>query len=120
MRSFEWFERTFPDDIGEPIHCLCWTLALYRSGQLTKTAHILRQTMLLNLYLIPHLLGGEQDKLDIWHGTNYAEKDYLQYVSPQVFALWDEDALRWARETYASRAFRQVRERHIEILAVEG
>ena len=32
MESFEWYEETFPDDVGEPVHFLCWTLALYRSG----------------------------------------------------------------------------------------
>lgn len=115
MRSFEWFEQTFPNDIGDPIHCLCWTLALYRSGQLAQASHKLRQTMLMNLYLIPHLLGIDQDRLDIWHGTNYAEKDYLLFAPRQVFALWDDKALRWARETYSNPAFRQIRERYIEI-----
>jgi hypothetical protein len=28
VRSCEWFEQTFPDDIGEPVHFLCWTHGL--------------------------------------------------------------------------------------------
>jgi hypothetical protein len=63
IKSFEWFEKTFPDDIGEPFQYLCWTLALYRSGDLEAAARKLRQTMLSNLYLIPHLLGSEQEEL---------------------------------------------------------
>jgi hypothetical protein len=28
------YEQTFPNDGGEPGHYLCWTLALYRTGQI--------------------------------------------------------------------------------------
>ena len=115
IKSFEWFEQTFSDDIGEPFHYLCWTLALYRSGDIVGAKHKLLQTMLSNLYLIPHLLGMEQDKLNIWHGSNIAEKDYLQYAPIEILKLWDEQALQWAKTTYHSPEFRQVRTRYIEI-----
>ena len=115
VKSFEWFEQTFPDDVGEPFHHLCWTLALYRSGNIAGAPQKLLQTMLSNLYLIPYLLGLEQDKLDIWHGSNIAEKDYLRYAPPEIFGLWDEQALQWAEEVYHSPEFCQVRTRYIEI-----
>jgi len=115
VRSFEWFEQTFPDDVGEPFQYLCWTLALYRTGNTTGASQKLLQTMLSNLYLIPHLLGLEQDELDIWHGSNLAEKDYLRYAPPEIFGLWDEQALQWAKEVYHSPEFCQVRARYIEI-----
>jgi len=115
IQSFEWFENTFPDDIGEPFQCLCWTLALVRSGDLEAAAQKLRQTMLSNLYLIPHVLGSEQEELDIWHCSNWERKDYLQYAPPEIWSLWDEEALGWAKETYDSPELRQVRERYIEI-----
>ncbi len=115
LRSFEWFEQTFSDDSGEPFHSLCWTLALYRSGDTVRAKHKLLQTMLSNLYLIPHLLGTEQDTLNIWHGSNVAEKSYLQYGPVELLKLWDESALQWASEVYHSPEFRQVRTRYIEI-----
>jgi hypothetical protein len=115
LRSFEWFEKTFPDDIGEPFQYLCWTLALYRSGDLEAAAQKLRQTMLSNLYLIPHLLGSEQAELDIWHASNWERVDYLQDAPPEIYGLWDEEALQWVKETYHSPEFCQVRERFIEI-----
>jgi hypothetical protein len=115
VRSFQWFERTFPDDIGEPFHSSCWTLALYRSGDIRGAKRRLRQTMLLNLYLIPYLFGLEQGELDIWHGSNIAEKDYLQYAPPELLELWDKQAVQWAKETYQSPPFSQVRARYIEI-----
>ena len=115
IRSFEWFEQTFPDDIGEPFHYLCWTLALYRSGDITGATLKLRQTMLSNLYLVPHLLDLVQDKLNIWHGSNIAEKDYIQYAPPEIWELWDEPALQWVKETYDSPEFCRIRARYIEI-----
>ena len=32
LQTFEWFKQEFPDDVGEPLKNLCWTLALYRVG----------------------------------------------------------------------------------------
>ena len=115
IRSFEWFEHMFPDDIGEPFHYLCWTLALYRSGDMAGASLKLRQTMLSNLYLIPHLLGLAQDRLNIWHGSNIVEKDYLEYAPPEIWELWDKPALQWAKETYDGLEFCRVRARYIEI-----
>ncbi len=115
IRSFEWFDRMFPGDMGEPVHTLCWALALYRSGDAVGATHRLLLTMLDNLYVIPHLLGLEQARLDIWHGTNLAEPSYLQYIPSEYWALWDQPALQWAKETYHSPEFRRIRARHIEI-----
>ena len=115
VKSFEWCEQTFPDDVGEPVHFLCWSLALYRSGDRVQAAQRLRQTMLSNLYLIPHLLGRQQDELDIWHATNYEQTDYLEYVPAEIWALWDASALQWAEATYDSPELRAMRARYIEI-----
>jgi hypothetical protein len=115
LRSFAWFQQAFPDDSGEPFHLLCWALALYRSGNLGAATHKLRQAMLSNLYLIPHLLGEKQRRLDIWHGTNWAEPDYLLDAPPEFLRLWDGPALAWARTTYHSPEFARVRVRTIEI-----
>jgi hypothetical protein len=116
LESFEWFEQNFPDDAGEPVHYLCWTLALYRSGDRKRAVDKLRQTVLSNLYLIPYLLGRDQDELDIWHGSNYEEKGFLGYVPREIWVLWDVPALHWAAETYDSPELSLVRERYIEIL----
>jgi len=115
LKSFAWFEENFPDDSGDPMHYQCWTLALYRSGDLEAATRKLRQTVLLNLYLIPRLLEIEQDELDIWHGTSTAWKEHLESIPPEIFGLWADDSREWARETYNSPAIQQVRERYIEI-----
>ncbi|HXV97972.1 MAG TPA: hypothetical protein VEC93_06080 [Anaerolineae bacterium] len=115
LKSFEWFEKNFPDDMGEPEHYLCWALALYRSGNIAAAEQKLLRTMLSNLYLLPYMLGLEQPELDIWHGSNLDRRDYLEYIPPEILALWDEAALQWARETYHSPKLSQVRQRYIEI-----
>ncbi len=115
LQSFAWFEQAFPDDGGEPLHHLCWTLALFRSGNRAAAAQRLRETMLANLYLIPHLLDMHQDRLDIAHGSNWAEPEYVQYASAEILALWDAPAREWAHATYQSPEFQQVRARYIEI-----
>ena len=115
LQSYAWFETQFPDDVGEPMQYLCWTLSLYHAGDLEAAVRKLRQTMLSNLYLIPRLLGQDQEELDIWHGSNLAEKAYLAHIPPELFELWDESALKWAWETYNSPEMTQKRERFIEI-----
>jgi hypothetical protein len=116
IKSFEWFEEMFPRDMGEPVHSLCWTLALYRAGNIAGASHRFVQTMLSNLYLIPHLIGLEQDELDIWHGSNLAEKEYLEYIPPEISALWGASALQWAQEMYDNPKVGQIRARYIEIV----
>jgi len=115
ISSFEWFEKTFPDDIGDPIQYLCWALALHRTGQERAASDKLLQTMLMNLYLIPHILGLNPKTLDIWHGSNFEEIECLYYYSPEVFQIWDERDLEWASKLYNSQRFNNIRERYIEI-----
>ena len=115
LQSYQWLAQVVPDDMGEPLDYLCWSLALYRAGDLEAAARKLLQTMLRNLYLLPALLEIEQNRLDIWHGTNWAEKSYVQYAPAEVLALWDATALEWAKQMYQSPNFREVRDRYITI-----
>ena len=115
LRSFEWFEQTFEDDRSEPFHSLSWSLALYQCGRMEEAFRKLRHTMMLNLYLIPHLLGMRQKKLDIWHNSNWSEPGYLKEAPFEVFQMWDAQALEWMRKEYNSVEFRNVRARYVEI-----
>ncbi len=115
IKSYEWFAREFAGDYGEPHHTLCWALALYRSGNMASAAKKLRDAMLSNLYMLPHLFGMEQSQLDIWHGSNFEEMDYIIQVPPELYKLWDEPALQWAQGLYECDDFRYARERTIEI-----
>jgi hypothetical protein len=115
LESFRWFEEEFSDDSGEPGHHLCWTLALYRSGNFEKAARMLKRTMFTNLYLIPHLLGQDIEKIDMWHGSNEEEPDYLAWIPPEYFLLWDEETKKWASGLYHSKEFQDIVIQYIEI-----
>ncbi|MDY0279027.1 MAG: hypothetical protein RBR35_00530 [Salinivirgaceae bacterium] len=115
VKSFKWFESTFPDDVGEPGQYLCWTLLHYRNGNLEAAYKKLIKTMLMNLYLIPRLLGIPQEEIDMWYGSNWATQDYLAYIPSSFFSLWDEGALKWAREVYEGLKCKAIRSRWVEI-----
>jgi hypothetical protein len=115
IRSFTWFEETFPDDVGDPGQYLCWAFALYKSGDLRKASHKLRQVMLMNLYLLPKLLGIDESPGDIWHGASDASPEYLAYLPPVFFQVWDDGALAWAAEQYQRDEFVTIRTRYAAI-----
>ncbi len=115
LRSFNWFDSEFPDDCGEPGQYLCWTLALHRASRQNEAAKKLRQTALLNLYIIPRLLGGEIEELDMWHGSSDERPSYLQYVPDEFFSIWKENELEWASCLYRSPEFEAVLTRYVEI-----
>ena len=115
LDCFRWFEAEFPDDCGEPGHHLCWALALYRGGDHEAAARKLRQTMLMNLYLIPHLLGQKVARIEMWHGSSDEEPVYLEEIPFEFFSLWDEKARQWAAQLYHSEPIRAVLSRYIEI-----
>ncbi len=115
LDAFQWFEREFSDDVGEPGHLLCWSLALHRAGNEIGAARKLRQTMFCNLYLVPHLLGSPIAELAIWHGSSDAEPSYVEYVPEAYLLLWTDGEREWASGLYRSPGFQSVRERYIEI-----
>ena len=115
LKSFAWFEKTFPDDIGNPFQYLCWTLALHRAGDKEAARDKLVQTMLKNLYLLPGLLGIKQDRLDMWHSSNLFEEEYVESASPEIFELWTDEEKEWAREVHDSQDVEEIRSRYIEI-----
>jgi tetratricopeptide (TPR) repeat protein len=115
VKSFKWFETTFPDDSGEPGFWLCWALALYRAGKTEAALAKLPVAMLSNLYLIPYLIGQPQPEYDIRHQSNWEEADYLAYIPPELFDLWDEPARQWVAAQYHGPELTALREHYLEL-----
>jgi tetratricopeptide (TPR) repeat protein len=115
LRSFEWFERKFPDDIGEPFQYLCWALILYKSGNFAAARKKLLETVLSNHYIIPILLGEAPAEIDMRHGSNADERAWITEGPTELFELWDSAAKKWAAEAYEAPQFKKLRNRHIEI-----
>jgi tetratricopeptide (TPR) repeat protein len=98
LASFDWYEKAYPDDGGEPYQYLTWALALFRGDRRQEAFNKLYQTMLENLYLVPFLLGRNPQPLDIWHGSNLGWIEYAVEIPRELLSLWDDVALQWARE----------------------
>jgi hypothetical protein len=108
-----WYQKSFPDDICEPLALLCWALILNRMGK--DGDLLLARTMLSNVYLIPHLLGEDIDRVDMWHSSSDEDPDFIEYLPERIKeAIIDED-LAWIRERYESEKFQRVLKQHIEI-----
>ena len=112
---FTWYEKEFPDDVGEPIQKLCWALSLQRMKKDCEAKYMLGDLMLSNLFMIPHVLGEGVAKYDMWHSSNYKYLDYLSYIPEEVLDSINEPDFNWMKELYFSFEFRRIRERYIEI-----
>ena len=127
MESFRWYKNTFLDDSGEAGHNLCWTLALYRNGETEAARKKLKQTMLMNLFIIPRLLGIDIAETELesvqkledstykgW-GFTGEESFYIDEIPSDYFAVWNDEERGWALQLYQSREFKAARARLIEI-----
>jgi len=112
---FEWYKKEFSDDVGEPIQKLCWALSLHRMKHEKEATHMLAETMLSNLYLIPHLIGHDIEELDIWHSSNYEKIAYTEYLPKEVRNSINEYEPQWMNALHESFEFRRIKKRHIEI-----
>mgnify|MGYP003624756753 CR=1 FL=1 len=112
---FDWYEKEFPDDVGEPIQKLCWALSLQRMKKDREAKYMLGNLMLSNLYMIPHILGEDVAKYDMWHSSNYEHLDYLAYLPEEISESLNVTDFNWMKELYYSFEFRRIRERYIGI-----
>jgi hypothetical protein len=76
--------------------------------------------MLSNLYVLLHLLGLDQDVIDMWHPSNLARPSYVGYIPESIFNLWEPPAIQWADAVYPNAPMRRVRERYIEIYTLNS
>lgn len=110
-----WYEKTFDDDIGEPVQKLCWALLLRRMAKYDKAKYILADLMLSNLYVIPKVIGEPINSYPIRFGSNYADLEYAEEIPLEILSgITDEDRS-WTRENYESLEFQRYRKRYVEI-----
>jgi hypothetical protein len=114
-KYFDWYEKEFSDDIGEPIQKLCWALSLYRMKMVKEAKQKLADLMFSNLYLIPMILGEEVSEYDIWHNISYKDIDYAKYISEEVIKNITESEFNWLRFLYHSFEFTRVRKAYVDI-----
>ena len=115
MAHYQWFEKMFDDDSGEPFHRMGWTLALHRHADDSGAERMLLIAMLKNLYLFPVLFGEDPPTIDGWHGSNWEELDYITEAPKWMLTLWTEDELEWAKGIFYSDQAVRIRDRYITI-----
>lgn len=116
LKAFGWFEKEFPDDTDEAGHSLCCALALLRASRTSEAAEKLKKTALLNLYVLPRLLGDPQPtRSNLWLGSNLEWPEYADSLPAAYFRLWHEDERAWAQATASTPQFTAAVDRWIQI-----
>ena len=113
--GFVWYEKTFEDDIGEPIHKLCCSLILRRLGKDQKAKYVLADLMLANLYIIPKIIEENAKVPRVRYGSNYSEEQYANELPVEILGAISEEEKIWMKEHYDSMEFHRYRKRYVEI-----
>jgi hypothetical protein len=111
----DWYEKEFPDDVGEPIQKLCWALILRKIGKEAEARKMLAEAMLANLYILPKVLGKRIAEYDIWHSSSDAQISYVEYMPHEVLGSLTEADIQWISHEYESLDFQRIRKRYVEI-----
>lgn len=99
--------------MGDPIQMLCMSLMLHRMGK--DGSSMLGRTMCSNIYLIPFVLRERFERVEMWHGCNWEDPDYVEELPQRIVdAITDEDR-QWIKETYHSDTLQTALHRVIEI-----
>ena len=113
LAHYDWYDEKCADDIGEPIHYLCWALSLHRVGDVTKANDKLLETMVQNVYLLPTLLGSPPAAYDMWHSSNREQPDYLTEVPEDLVPEISDQERSWIEEQLVSFRFRRVKDEYV-------
>lgn len=111
----KWFARKFSDSSDEPLHTLCWGLALHRAGNPKEAVYRLRRAHLANPYLIPSILSVHHGQPHIRRSRGWDDEDYLIYVDPRLISMWSENERSWLLEVWESPAFQELVQTHIDL-----
>jgi len=112
---FEWYKKEFPKDPGEAIQQLCWAVSLFRLNREGEARHMLAESMLSNLYIIPYVLGLKVEPYNMWHVTDAQEPDYVEIFPSEVLNALTKEDITWIYERYDSFSFRRIIIIHVGI-----
>jgi len=110
---FAWYEKFCAEDSGEPLHYLCWALALYRTGDREQASTKLLETMVQNVYLLPTLLGTPPAPYDMWHSSNREDPGYFAEIPAEYIPELSEEEQSWMKAQLASFRFRRVLDEYV-------
>ncbi|MCX6258628.1 MAG: hypothetical protein NTW49_12135 [Bacteroidia bacterium] len=95
LRYLQWFNRTFPDDIGYPIFLFEWTIILFKTGKIKDAEKKALKTYFSNTYLFDKFFEKELIKTDKREVSNWAAQSltndfHYRHSNPELseFATW--------------------------------
>jgi len=119
LLHYAWYEKASPDDIGEPIHSLFRSLALYRAGDQIRAREKLLETMIQNIYLLPglQLLRLPVVPENIWHSSGLTEPGYFHETPPEFVPAFSREEVGWIGDQLKSDLFRRMKAEYISTFA---
>jgi hypothetical protein len=76
----KWFDKNFPDDIGDAMMSLNWSIAFYGLGQINETKIYTIDTAFQNVYLHGLLVDREVSQIDMYEHRY----DMLEYAKSMI------------------------------------
>jgi hypothetical protein len=107
LRYFNWFNKTFDDDMGFPFFLFEWSITLFKNGKLKEAEMKLFQAILRSESLIEKFL--EQDFFSP-HTTEISSKDIIALLNNQLYDFSDaefKDFSEWLSNFTAGDFFRR-------------
>ena len=98
LAYFKWFYETFPDDAGNPILYLDWSVAFYETGKIEETRVNTIETAFQNLYLHGLLLDNPVEKIDKYEFCNYESLEFARTILKDCRKVISKGYLDWLRE----------------------
>jgi hypothetical protein len=115
MRYFNWFNKTFDDDMGFPFFLFEWSITLFKNGKLKEAEKKMFQAIFISETLIDKFL--EQDYFSLNTNEN-SSLEIVTLLNEQIYNLSDvefKDFSEWLSNFTAGDFFR----RHFsEILSI--
>lgn len=115
-RYYTWFNKNFPDDIGEPYMFVQWMCLFYYRKEYKLAKEIIKKIIHQNIYVIQQILGKPMKKIeDFSHSSNYAEEDYISVEEIEEMSYIDDAFKNWLEKTYASEDIQSILKNYIDL-----
>lgn len=115
LRYYNWFAKTFPDDIGHPIFLFEWTVTLFKTKRLKAATIKAFETYCANIYLLHHFLQQDLPNPAITPLSNWESIEFIEYLTYEKEQEELADFAAWLEETMAGETFQRFAQQHIDL-----
>lgn len=116
LRYFNWFKKTFPDDVGYPDFLFEWTITLYKTKRIKEAEKKAIETFSGNSYLFDSYFGKPVIPIEKWEFSNFETKEFAE--SEFAYSFQDTnlaDFSEWLEGFLVSDKFVRFRDAYLHI-----